>query len=212
MSAILLRYSSDRFWSALLKLTVVFYPAEGMPSEDTSNHPLPSILVSYRALSRLANSFCSIFDFSFQKLRDALPQASYLQGKDVYFDGFSYFNKTEEGSSLQRLPRQRASLSLCWGIGLPRRSSKMHCGSGSAWCAWRSRRDAAVPWSLWSRQGTRPWPIWKNTFFGAEAPTRIRWWQPGEAVWATTAYAEVEYVRPDPADAAQWATDAEILP
>ena len=26
---------------------------------------LPSVLVSYRALSRLANSFCSIFDFSF---------------------------------------------------------------------------------------------------------------------------------------------------
>lgn len=28
-------------------------------------NPLPSILVSYRALSRLANSFCSISDFSF---------------------------------------------------------------------------------------------------------------------------------------------------
>ena len=98
-----------------------------------------------------------------QKLRDALPQASYLRGKDVYFDGFSYF-KRRRGSSLRRLPRQRASLSLCWGIGLPRRSSKMHCGSGSAWCVWRSRRDAAVPWSLWSRRGTRPWPIWKNTF------------------------------------------------
>lgn len=31
-----------------------------------------------------------------QKLRDALPQSEYLQGKDIYFDGFAYFNKTEE--------------------------------------------------------------------------------------------------------------------
>ena len=38
-----------------------------------------------------------------QKLRDALPQASYLRGKDVYFDGFSYFNKTEEGILLTAL-------------------------------------------------------------------------------------------------------------
>ena len=36
-----------------------------MPSEDTSIHSLPSILVSYQALSRLANSFCSISVFSF---------------------------------------------------------------------------------------------------------------------------------------------------
>ena len=33
--------------------------------DGTSIHLLSSILVSYRALSRLANSFCSIFDFSF---------------------------------------------------------------------------------------------------------------------------------------------------
>ena len=33
--------------------------------DGTSIHSSPSILVSYRALSRLANSFCSISDFSF---------------------------------------------------------------------------------------------------------------------------------------------------
>ncbi len=61
MSAILLRYSSERFWSALLKYCPLYFIRQrGMPSEDTSNHPLPSILVSYRALSRLANSFCII--------------------------------------------------------------------------------------------------------------------------------------------------------
>lgn len=31
-----------------------------------------------------------------QKLRDTMPQSKYLRGKDVYFDGFSYFNKVEE--------------------------------------------------------------------------------------------------------------------
>ena len=38
-----------------------------------------------------------------QKLRDALPDSSYLRGKDVYFDGFSYFNKVEEGILLTAL-------------------------------------------------------------------------------------------------------------
>ncbi len=31
-----------------------------------------------------------------QKLRDLMEDSRYLMGKDVYFDGFSYFNKTEE--------------------------------------------------------------------------------------------------------------------
>ncbi len=31
-----------------------------------------------------------------QKLRDRLPDSDYLQDKDVYFDGFSYFNRVEE--------------------------------------------------------------------------------------------------------------------
>lgn len=31
-----------------------------------------------------------------QKLCDALPESDYLMGKDVYIDGFSYFNRVEE--------------------------------------------------------------------------------------------------------------------
>ena len=31
-----------------------------------------------------------------QKLADRMPQSRYLAGKDVYFDGFSYFNRAEE--------------------------------------------------------------------------------------------------------------------
>ena len=31
-----------------------------------------------------------------QKLRDSLPQSHYLDGKDLYLDGFSFFNKQEE--------------------------------------------------------------------------------------------------------------------
>ena len=40
-----------------------------------------------------------------QKLRDRMAQSGYLRGKDVYFDGFSYFNKTEE-SVMEHLLRQ----------------------------------------------------------------------------------------------------------
>ena len=46
-------------------LSILSIRQRGMPSEDTSIHSLPSILVSYRALSRLAHSFCSISVFSF---------------------------------------------------------------------------------------------------------------------------------------------------
>ena len=40
-----------------------------------------------------------------QKLRDRMAESAYLRGKDVYFDGFSYFNKSEE-SVLETLLHQ----------------------------------------------------------------------------------------------------------
>ena len=39
-------FSLSLLVTVTLKLTDVFYPAEGMPSEETSGHPLPSVLVS----------------------------------------------------------------------------------------------------------------------------------------------------------------------
>ncbi len=46
-----------------------------------------------------------------QKLADALPQSTYLSDKDVYFDGFSYFNKVEE-RILRTVLRQAHSVTV----------------------------------------------------------------------------------------------------
>ena len=44
-----------------------------------------------------------------QKLRDRMADSGYLKGKDVYLDGFSYFNKTEE-SILETLLGQQCDV------------------------------------------------------------------------------------------------------
>ena len=46
-----------------------------------------------------------------QKLCDALPGSDYLVGKDVYVDGFSYFNRVEE-DILTTVLRQAHSLTV----------------------------------------------------------------------------------------------------
>lgn len=46
-----------------------------------------------------------------QKLRDHLPESDYLCGKDVYLDGFSFLNKTEE-SILQTILAQAGSVTV----------------------------------------------------------------------------------------------------
>ncbi len=46
-----------------------------------------------------------------QKLRDQLEKSTYLVGKDVYLDGFSYFNRTEE-SIVEIILRQANSVTV----------------------------------------------------------------------------------------------------
>ena len=46
-----------------------------------------------------------------QKLADCMAASRYLAGKDVYFDGFSYFNRAEE-EVIEALLRQAASVTV----------------------------------------------------------------------------------------------------
>lgn len=46
-----------------------------------------------------------------QKLRDKMEDSRYLDGKDVYFDGFSYFNRTEE-DVIETILRRASSVTV----------------------------------------------------------------------------------------------------
>ena len=80
-------------------LSILSIRQRGMPSEDTSIHPLPSILVSYRALGRLAHSFCSIFDFSFLGQQKRQIDFCFLSAcvSDIYFSGVQVYPQRENG-------------------------------------------------------------------------------------------------------------------
>ena len=104
-----------------------------------------------------------------EKLRDALGSSQYLAGKDVYVDGYAYFNRLEEDilsiilrqahqvtvtllgekenqELFQNALRQRERLAFrARSAGLPRRSARRSIGSSAAFSAatrsGRSRRS-----------------------------------------------------------------------
>ena len=129
-----------------------------------------------------------------QKLRDALPQASYLQGKDVYFDGFSYFNKTEEGILLTALTQaESVTVTLLGDRSAPeifqnalRQRQRLVRMAQQTGC--RCTMEFMEP------AGNTPLAHLEKYFFGAEAPTRSGGGNQVRLYEATTAYAEVEYV------------------
>ena len=67
------------------------------PLEGSTGDKLRDVALLYGAYD--ARLHTSDFDARsrMQKLREALPQSGYMAGKDVYADGFSYFNRQEEG-------------------------------------------------------------------------------------------------------------------
>ena len=107
-----------------------------------------------------------------QKLRDALPQSSYLMGKDVYFDGFSYFNKVEEGILLTAL--QQASSVTVTLLG-DKNSADLFQN------AFRQRQRLV---RMVQQAGQRC----------TEAPARAGGEEQVQLYEASAAYAEVEYV------------------
>ncbi len=128
-----------------------------------------------------------------QKLCDAMPDSDYLRGKDLYIDGFSYFNKTEEDILAAAL-RQAHSLTVTLlgddsdtqlfrnAVQQRRRLQKMAREAGC---------ECEVI-NLVNDDNTALSHLEKH-FFGAEQP-----WQgnpPPIALYqAHTAYSEVEYV------------------
>lgn len=128
-----------------------------------------------------------------QKLCDALPASDYLAGKDVYVDGFSYFNRVEEDILATAL-RQAESLT----VTLLGDESDPQLFQNALRQRERLKRMAAQAHSkcevkTLARKSGGALAHLERCFFGGETP-----WQgeepPIRLYQAETAFSEVEYV------------------
>ena len=127
-----------------------------------------------------------------QKLCDSLPQSRYLDGKDLYLDGFSFFNKQEESILALALRRCHSVTVTLLGD----RSGQLFRNAA----AQKERlvcmaREAGVQCRMeyLSRNGDSPLDHLERHFFGSDTA----WEEETDAVAlyeAATAYTEVEYV------------------
>ncbi|MBQ0037221.1 MAG: PD-(D/E)XK nuclease family protein [Clostridiales bacterium] len=128
-----------------------------------------------------------------QKLRDALGQSDYLRGKDIYFDGFAYFNKTEE--SILRCMLQQANSVTVTLLGEKGNDTLFENAVRQRQRLERMAREAGVPCEIvWM---TAPCDTalqhLERHFFGADAiwegdAHQIKLYEAG------TAFTEVEYM------------------
>ena len=127
-----------------------------------------------------------------QKLHDSLPQSHYLDGKDLYLDGFSFFNKQEE--SVLTLALQRCHSVTVTLLG-DRSGQLFQNAAAQKERLVRMAREAGVECRLayLSRQEDSPLGHLERHCFGSDAV----WEEETDAValyQAATAYTEVEYV------------------
>ena len=127
-----------------------------------------------------------------QKLCDSLPQSRYLDGKDLYLDGFSFFNKQEE--SILALALRRCHSVTVTLLG-DRSGQLFRNAAAQKERLVRMAQEAGVKCRMeyLSRNGDSPLDHLERHFFGSDAA----WEDETDAVAlyeAATAYTEVEYV------------------
>ena len=127
-----------------------------------------------------------------QKLCDSLPQSRYLDGKDLYLDGFSFFNKQEE--SILALALRRCHSVTVTLLG-DRSGQLFRNAAAQKERLVRMAQEAGVKCRMeyLSRNGDSPLDHLERHFFGSDTA----WEYETDAVAlyeAATAYTEVEYV------------------
>lgn len=127
-----------------------------------------------------------------QKLHDHLPQSHYLDGKDLYLDGFSFFNRQEE--SVLSLALRRCSSVTVTLLG-ERGGRQFQNAAVQKERLVRMAREAGTECRLayLTRQGEGPLDHLERHFFGSDAV----WEGETDAVAlheAPNAFREVEYV------------------
>ena len=126
-----------------------------------------------------------------QKLCDSLPQSRYLDGKDLYVDGFSFFTRQEE--SVLSFALRRCSSVTVTLLG-DRSGRQFQNAAAQKDRLIRMAQEAGVECRLnyLHRQDDGPLGHLERHFFGGDAP----WEGETDAVsvyQAATAYTEVEY-------------------
>ncbi len=126
-----------------------------------------------------------------QKLHDSLPHAHYLNGKDLYLDGFSFFNKQEESILAQALRRCHSVTVTLLG---DRAGQQFQNAAAQKDRLIRMAQEAGTPCRLeyLTRRNDTPLSHLERHFFGGDTP----WEGDTDAVTlyqAATAYTEVEY-------------------
>lgn len=85
---------ADEFYAYEVAPETLYRQVEDVPG--VMGDKLRDIALLYAAYDARLHADGSDARSRMQKLRDHLPQSGYLQGKDIYLDGFSFFNQTEE--------------------------------------------------------------------------------------------------------------------
>lgn len=129
-----------------------------------------------------------------QKLRDALPRASYLRGKDVYFDGFSYFNKVEEGILLTALEQANSVTVTLLGEKAPAEIFQNAFRQRQRLVRMAQQAGHGCTIDFMQSAAEDPLAHLEKHFFGAASPAREGGAEQVQLYEASTAYAEVEYV------------------
>lgn len=128
-----------------------------------------------------------------QKLCEALPESCYLRGKDLYLDGFSFFNKLEE-TAIRTALRQCNSVTVAI-LGDKYDTTLFQNAAQQRERLVRMAREMGIPCEILYIQSEPQGALGhlERHFFGTDK----RWEQPTDAIAlyeAGTAYTEVEYV------------------
>lgn len=129
-----------------------------------------------------------------QKLRDALPDSSYLRGKDVYFDGFSYFNKVEEGILLTALQQAGSVTVTLLGDKAPSEIFQNAYRQRQRLVRMAQQAGQRCTMDFMESAEDTPLAHLEKYFFSAASPARPGGGSAVALYEASTAYAEVEYV------------------
>ena len=100
---------ADEFYAYEIAPETLWQQVEDM--EDTAGDKLRDVAMLFAAYDARLHSEGRDVRSRLQKLRDRLEDSCYLRGKDVYLDGFSFFNRTEE-SILEIIFRQANSVTV----------------------------------------------------------------------------------------------------
>ena len=128
-----------------------------------------------------------------QKLRDHLEDSGYLRGKDVYLDGFSFFNHTEE-TILEIALRQASSVTVTL-LGEKGNEELFQSAVRQRQRLVRMAQRCGVPCEILylTAQGTTALHHLERHFFGSDTP----WQEEADTIElceAGTAYTECEWV------------------